>query len=172
MLEVCRDSGPDAEPPLLPLQPVESPAECPLEHSGKGDGLESRQMLTCTCLWFVFHGKVRSPGDRLLGGYWSITQCQWMTGYYWTEFYHLQDGLNPSPYGATSFDALEWPSMSLSTSNLPVYNVPSAQLAEDTANKETIDPKQPVLSCTPDRPKMTAPRPVVGVASAEGGNIW
>ena len=44
MLVVHRDSGPDAGAPLPPLQPVERPAKCPLESSGRGDGLESRLM--------------------------------------------------------------------------------------------------------------------------------
>jgi len=69
MLVVCRDSGPDAGAPLPPLQPVERPAESPLESGGKGDGLESRQMPTRPGLRAVFHGRVRSSGDGLLGGY-------------------------------------------------------------------------------------------------------
>ena len=50
MLVVRRDSGPDAEARLLPLQLVERPAESALESGGKSDRLESRQMLTCADL--------------------------------------------------------------------------------------------------------------------------
>jgi len=38
MLAVCKHSGPDMGAPLLPLQPVERPAECTLESGGKVTG--------------------------------------------------------------------------------------------------------------------------------------
>jgi hypothetical protein len=41
-----QDGGPDAGTPLPPLQPVERPAEDTVAGGGKGDGLESGQMLT------------------------------------------------------------------------------------------------------------------------------
>jgi hypothetical protein len=45
-----QDGGPDAGTPLLPLQPVERPAESTMEGGGEGggngDGLESGQMPT------------------------------------------------------------------------------------------------------------------------------
>jgi len=46
MLEVCRDSGPDAGAPFPPLQLVEGPAGGTPESGGEGDRLESWQMLT------------------------------------------------------------------------------------------------------------------------------
>jgi len=69
MLEVCRDSGPDAGAPFPPVQPVESPAEGTLESGGKGDRLESGQMLTSAGLCAVFHGRMRSSRGGLPGGY-------------------------------------------------------------------------------------------------------
>jgi len=46
MLVVLRDGGPDVGALLLPLQPVERPAECTLERGGEGNGMESSQMPT------------------------------------------------------------------------------------------------------------------------------
>jgi len=46
VLEVERDSGPDAGAPLPPLQPVERRAECALESDAVGEGVESWQMPT------------------------------------------------------------------------------------------------------------------------------
>jgi len=63
ILEVNRDSGPDPGAPLPPSQPVERPAECTLEHGGKGDRLECRQMLPHADLRVVSHRTVRSSGD-------------------------------------------------------------------------------------------------------------
>jgi len=69
MLVVCRDNGPDAGAPLPPLQPVERPAESTLESGGKGDGLERGQMPARAGLGAVFHGRMRSSGGGLPGGY-------------------------------------------------------------------------------------------------------
>jgi len=41
-----QEGGPNAGTPLPPLQPVERPAESAMEGGGKGDELESGQMLT------------------------------------------------------------------------------------------------------------------------------
>jgi len=46
MLLGCRDSVPDAEATLLPLQPVERQAESGPGSGGQGDRVESRQTLT------------------------------------------------------------------------------------------------------------------------------
>jgi hypothetical protein len=40
------DGGPDEGTPLLPMQPVERPAENTMESGGKSDGLESGLMPT------------------------------------------------------------------------------------------------------------------------------
>jgi len=45
MQVVYRDSVPDAVAPLLPVQTVERTPERTMEGGGKGNGLESRQML-------------------------------------------------------------------------------------------------------------------------------
>jgi hypothetical protein len=41
-----QDGGPDAGTPLPPLQPVERPAENPMERGGNGDGRERGQKPT------------------------------------------------------------------------------------------------------------------------------
>jgi hypothetical protein len=47
MLVVERGSSTDAGASLLPLQPMERPADDTLDDSGKGHRLEGGQMMTC-----------------------------------------------------------------------------------------------------------------------------
>jgi len=66
MLMVCRDSGPHVGAPLPPLQPVERPAEIPLEYGEKVDWVERGQMPTRAGLRAGLHARVQSCGDRLV----------------------------------------------------------------------------------------------------------
>jgi len=52
--------------------------------------------------------------------------------------------------------------------DLPINNGPGAPPAEDTPDKESIDPQQLDLTCTPDTTKTKAHRQVVGVENAGG----
>jgi len=72
--------------------------------------------------------------------------------------YHLQNGIDPSHYGFTSAGAPEWPSLSWSSNNIPIKNVPGATSAENTTNEETMDSQKPDLKCTPDPTKTRAYR--------------
>jgi len=54
----------------------------------------------------------------------------------------------------------------VATDNLPIDNVPGAQLLEDTPGEETLDPQMPDLTCTPDPTKMCAHVQVVEVENA------
>jgi len=91
-----------------------------------------------------------------------------MKGYYLTGFYHRQAGIDPSHNGSTSVGAPEWPSMSKSTYNLPIGNVPGAPPPEDTPDEETIDPHKPDLTSTPDPTMTRAHRQVIGVENVGG----
>jgi len=55
-----------------------------------------------------------------------------MKGYYLTGFYYLQDEINLSHHGSTSVGSPEWPSMSWSTDDLQINNVPGAPQLENT----------------------------------------
>jgi hypothetical protein len=54
---------------LLPLYPMDRPAEDTLEDSGKGHRLESWQMPTCADFRAVCHGDMRPNGDGLPGSH-------------------------------------------------------------------------------------------------------
>jgi len=54
-----QDGSPDAGASLLPLQPVERPAEDALERDGESNGMESGQMPTCASLSAALSAEVR-----------------------------------------------------------------------------------------------------------------
>jgi hypothetical protein len=68
MLVVWWDSVPEAGAGLLPLQPVESPAERITEGGDKGDGLESGPIPARSDLCPPFLGSVPPSGDGLPSG--------------------------------------------------------------------------------------------------------
>jgi len=98
----------------------------------------------------------------------NSTHCWHPKGSYLVGIYHLQAGIDPSHHGSNSVIVPQWPSMSKPTNDLPIDNVPGAPPAEDTPNKETIEPQKPDLTCTPDPTKTKAPRQEVGVENAGG----
>jgi len=91
-----------------------------------------------------------------------------MKGCYLTGFLHLQAGIDLSHHGLTPVGAPEWPSMSSSTNDLTIANVPGAPPPEDTPDEETTDPQTPDLTCTPSPTKTKAHRQVVGVEHVGG----
>jgi len=69
MLVVRKRNATDAGASLLPLQPVEGPAESALEGGRKGHWMESEQMPARANFGAFLHGKMRSSGDGLPGSY-------------------------------------------------------------------------------------------------------
>jgi hypothetical protein len=61
-----------------------------------------------------------------------------------------------------------WPSLSYSTPDLHIDNVPRALPPDVTRNKETIDTTEPDLKCTPIPIKMKTHRKIIGVEHAGG----
>ena len=57
---------------LLPLLPVERPADCALEGGGKGYCMESELMPACADIRAIFDGKMRSSGDGHPTNYWRL----------------------------------------------------------------------------------------------------
>jgi len=64
--------------------------------------------------------------------------------------------------------APERPLMSWATNDLPIDNVPGAPPPEDTPNEETIDPRKPDPTCTPDQTKTKIYKDQVGVEQVWG----
>jgi len=91
-----------------------------------------------------------------------------MTGYYNPGCFHLQAGIDPCHHGSTWVHAPESPSMSYSSNDPPIYNVPVVLPPADTPDKQTIDPQKPDLTYTPDGTNRKAHRQVVGVHNARG----
>jgi hypothetical protein len=74
------------------------------------------------------------------------------------QYYYLYNGIDPSHHSWNAVSTPEWPSMSYSTNDPPINNIPAAPRPEDTPNKEPIKPQQPGLTCSPDPTKAKAHR--------------
>jgi hypothetical protein len=70
--------------------------------------------------------------------------------------YYLLDGVEPSHHWLTSISTPQLPSLSQSTNNVTIDNVTGAPPAEDTSNKDAINPQYLNLTCTPDSTKVSA----------------
>jgi len=55
----------------------------------------------------------------------------------------------------------------LSSTNLPIVNVPGVWPPEDTPSEQPTDPQNPNLTCTPDPTKTKTHREVIGLENAE-----
>jgi len=73
-----------------------------------------------------------------------------------------------SQHNSTSVNAPRWLSLSYSTNDLPMENVPGAPPLEHTLNKEKIQPRKPDRTYSPDPTTAKPPRQVFGVEYVEG----
>lgn len=78
-------------------------------------------------------------------------------------FNDLQDGINPINHGSISVDLPIWPSMSQSTNDPHLDEIPGIPPSEVIPDKETVDTQNPDLSYTSDTMKTEGHREIVGV---------